>query len=657
MSAPQARSVARRSNAKAVPVDEAKRRVLDMISQGHKVADACASVNRKVATYEDWRKTDPAFAAELRALRETVATAKETGRQPVPDFETFCREWLNAPLFPHQLRMLDVIEGREPRDMHPSMLHEPGDRTRVLINLPPSHGKTQTFSIHYPLWRILKDPDVKIVVISKSQGLARQILGAVKHRLTSPAFARMQLAFGPEGGFKDSESSWTQTEIYVAGRGESAGTLLAKDPTMQAIGLGGQLYGARSDVIILDDGVTLSNVAQHQHQMAWLRQEADTRLPPDGGLLLVLGTRVAPVDLYREIRAIEDLDGGQYFTYLAQPAVLEYADRREDWDTLWPQELTQDGQLLDRWTGPRLAKKRAAVGERTWALVYQQLDVIEDATFNQRAVEASVNGMRLVGPLKEHATGHERGMAGLYVILGVDPAAAGCTAMIVMAVDKQTQKRYILDGFNRANTSSPTLYEQMKHFVETYNVSEVIIESNAYQKAITQNLEFRQFLFQRGCKLTPHMTTGNKSDPDFGVMSMAQLFESCGQPPERNIGGPWKKTPDRALIELPSTKQTSWVQELASQLITWQPSGMAQSAKTDLVMALWFCTLAAYKVLGIGKSKPGHLQNGWLTGAQRARRQVVNLAEWREAREAEDADDGVDVGTGFGAAFRTRARR
>ncbi len=33
-----------------------------------------------------------------------------------------------------------------------------------------------------------------------------------------------------------------------------------KDPTLQALGIGGQIYGARADLIILDDCVTLSNL-------------------------------------------------------------------------------------------------------------------------------------------------------------------------------------------------------------------------------------------------------------------------------------------------------------------------------------------------------------------------------------------------------------
>jgi len=53
------------------------------------------------------------FKAQVDAIRGARAEEKETGRPAVPDFETFCREWLKQPLAIHQLRMLDVLEGRE----------------------------------------------------------------------------------------------------------------------------------------------------------------------------------------------------------------------------------------------------------------------------------------------------------------------------------------------------------------------------------------------------------------------------------------------------------------------------------------------------------------------------------------------------------------
>ncbi|MCL5460341.1 hypothetical protein M3M33_17015, partial [Loigolactobacillus coryniformis] len=65
------------------------------------------------------------------------------------------------------------------------------------------------------------------------------------------------------------------------------------------MGIGGQIYGARADLVILDDCVVLGNSAEWEKQMTWLNIEVASRLGP-AGKLLVVGTRVAPVDLYQQ---------------------------------------------------------------------------------------------------------------------------------------------------------------------------------------------------------------------------------------------------------------------------------------------------------------------------------------------------------------------
>jgi hypothetical protein len=86
-----------------------------------------------------------------------------------------------------------------------------------------------------------------------------------------------------------------------------------------------------------------------------------------------------------------------------------------------------------RWMRPKFSAARLRKirrDEATWALVYQQQDVTEDAVFNARAVEASVNGQRFPGPMQKHAPGlRQEGLDGLYIVGGLDPATTGFTAM------------------------------------------------------------------------------------------------------------------------------------------------------------------------------------------------------------------------------------
>jgi hypothetical protein len=244
--------------------------------------------------------------------------------------------------------------------------------------------------------------------------------------------------------------------------------------------------------------------------------------------------------------------------------------------------------------------------------------------------------MRFPGPMTAEGMGHrERGMEGLYIVGGVDPATVGHTAMIICGFDRHTQKRYILDGFNVANCTAEMMIDTIKRFTEMYGVHEWVFERNAFQRFLTQLPDLRIFLQARGVRITPHWTQNtNKFDSDFGVGAMGPLFQSCGHPQAQNAGGHWVRTPDKALIELPNSKQNVWVQELVNQLIVWEPQGMTQRQKTDLVMALWFTEIAIQRLLGFGRSSVTHLNNKFASRGSMKGRGSINILDHLSASQA-----------------------
>jgi hypothetical protein len=492
-----------------------------------------------------------------------------------------------------------------------------GRKNMLLINYPPDHGKSTTFSVNYPTWQIVRNPNTRGAIISKTANLANQFLGAIKNRLESPRYIELQKAFAPEGGFQG--ESWTQRAIYVGGRDSGE-----KDPTVQALGLGGQLYGARLDWVVLDDVVDNSNAHRFDEHLQWLTTEVISRLPDDG-LIMVLGTRIQPMDLYKKLREMMDYDDvTPLWTYMAQPAVLDgSADSPEGWTTLWP----------ERWPGPALARRKATLGSSArWALVYQQQDVSEEAVFPVGAVEASVNKARAAGALG-HGVGRDSGLEGidtrfLYVVAGLDPATTGKTAMIVVALDRMSGKRIVLDGFNMSNCPPARMREQVKMFTTKYGIKEWVIERNAFQRYLTQDEELRTFLYSQGCILREHFTSTNKYDEDFGVMSMAPLFLSCLDPVE---GDPWRRKSGGGLIDLPNRQFSTFTDDLIEQLVVWQPNQNKRNVLSDLVMALWFCEIACKRQLEGAKAAPRFSDNPFLPKREKQKRTIVRLDELAQA--------------------------
>jgi hypothetical protein len=602
-----------------IPKGEAQEKVLIQLGQGSTITAAMASVGRNDVTFRQWSMNDPAF-------KERADKARLAGKGVIADlgdlksisFPDFCDQFLEAKLFEHQLDWLDLIEGREPSWLPAGITYEPGDPKRVLINVPPEHAKSTTITTNYVLYNIVTNPNARVIIVSKTQGMARKFLGAIKTRLSHPAYIKLQTAFGPNGGYKADATQWSADMIYL-GTGRDSGE---KDPTVQALGFGSQIYGARADLIILDDVVMNSNAHEWEKQIEWLQKEVITRLGRHGKLLIV-GTRVAPIDLYKMIRDPGQWSGGKTpFTYCAMPAVLEFDEKPDNWKTLWAKTNIQENEidevgtdgLYPKWDGPSLFKRRSEVAPSVWAMVYQQEDVQEDSIFSPSCVAGSVNGMRKRGPLKEGVPGHPKHIESGYTIIGLDPAMAGATAAVVATYNRSDGKIYILDCINMTEPTPAKIQTLIEEWVEKYKPQELRIEINAHQKAYALDDNLRNFLASYGCQLNSHFTGKNKWDTSFGVASMATLFGNTRD----------GRFQDNNLIELPSNEGSEGLKALVQQLITWKPD---TRNPTDCVMALWFAIIRIRELMQTSSRVGQYAQNRWATRAQKSNRGSLNLDE------------------------------
>ena len=572
---------------------------------------------------------------------EALTTVNEVGFRTT-DFPVFRLERKASRQKPRKARSRQarVIRSVERIDTVPSKCITVDNEQGVFLAgrnfVATGNSKSTTITIDYATWRICRDPNVRIIIISKTQAMAKKFLYGITSRLTHPRYAELQKTFAPEGGFKASADKWAANQIYLGGDDKDSGE---PHPTVEALGIGGQVYGARADLIICDDCVTLTNAGEWEKQMDWLRQEASTRLGPSGKLL-VIGTRVAPQDLYRELRNPDHYtDSRSPWTYFAQPAILGNAQGKpEDWETLWPvaerpfegsedEDLPDDDGNFPRWTGPRLAELRNDLGPSRWAMVYMQADVAAEPVFDPICVRGSVEGMRKRGPLIAGAAGHPANPEGFYIICSMDPAMAGETATIAYAVDRETQKRYVLDVSIMAAPTPLRIRELIHQWTELYKPNEWVIESNAFQLFLTQDEEIRGFLATRGIPLKPHHTGFNKQDAEFGVASLQPLFGTKVAKEGSQDHG--QKHAGNNLISLPDMHKNEAVKALIEQLILWDPNVKTKHRKQDAVMALWFAELKAREVLSTARrGEQWFMENQFTSQRDRDKRLVIPLDEY-----------------------------
>jgi hypothetical protein len=603
--------------------DIAKRLILSGVAEGLTIEAATAAAGKSYKTYEYYRRTDKIFADKMDRTRLGLKD-KNFASSDVHDltFAEFRQRYLHSRTFPHQQNLIDVIEGRQPGWLHPSMKYEKGlANNRILLNIPPNHAKSMTVTVDYVTWQVCQNPNFRVLIVSQTQQLAADFLYAIKQRLTHPNYEALQQAYAAGVGFNSKTASWQATRVTF---GDELRESSEKDPNIEAVGIGGQIYGKRADMIIVDDAVTLKNANEFEKQIRWLTQDVRSRLNPTGKLIIV-GTRVTAIDLYKELRSEDRYPGGLVpWTYLAMPALLTTDDDPDKWETLWPasdapfdgqteSDLNEDG-LYPRWNGRNLYNERQAMDASTWALVYQQQDISDDAIFDPVCVRGSIDGMRKAGRLVPGYPGHPRDTNGFSIICGLDPAMVGDTAVVCYAVDRVTHKRYIVDAIKITRPTPAAIRQLIFDWTSLYQPSEWIVEKNAFQSFLTQDEGIRQNLASRGVLLREHHTGSNKWDSGFGVASMSTLFGT-----KQHDG---KHHRDN-LIHLPSD-QTENVKALIEQLITWSPT---TKGKTDMVMALWFCEIRAREMLNQGMHKTHHMKNPFLSRSEIGKRTVINIDE------------------------------
>lgn len=622
--------------------EAAKAAVLGYLGEGWTVEVSVEKANRTRKSYEYWRRTDPEFRAKADAIIST-RKVKNVGRDENRDkarkmgFAAWRLEYLGQPTYPHQQQWIDLIEGREPTGLHPSQRYEPGKSTRIVINCPPNHGKTTVLTLDYVTYRIICNPGIKIAIVSKTADMAEDMVYGVKTRLTHPDYSRLIRDFAPEGGFEATATAWSNSRVRLAASDRDPAD---KDPTLQGLGIGSQIYGKRLDLVLVDDAVDGTNAQAWEPQMRWLHRDVSSR-PGASGKVCVIGTRIAPADLYFQLRNTENFSSGKSpWTYLSQPAVLEETPDRADWVTLWPRSTqswytpdedcwcgTDDCARGDhdgtfpRWDGMHIGAVKDDLDQNVWLQAYMQQEVGSNATFPAYAITEATNKGRRVGK--------DGGMISVpddvYVIGACDPATSGYAGMLVYGLDRGERKRYLYDAWNIKHPSPQELKDRIKALTTEYGVNEWRIEKTGLLTMFTQDYELNQWLTARGVRLTAHYTGKNKFDVNFGVASMAALFGSWQDMED----GTHKLIAD-PLIDLPR-HESEGMRALVHQLTIWTPELDPKKTPCDLVMALWFAECGARdRVKGSDERDYGRpARSGLVSRRENERKIVVDLNDFR----------------------------
>lgn len=388
--------------------------------------------------------------SSLSPTSKNIVEKAEPGENGIAFFQIYHRD---KALPDHQWEWLKILEG---------------DVKYFLKLAPRDHGKTEVFTITYPLYRILKDPNIRILVLSKTITQARKCLRIIKHELETNE--RIKRDFGDLRGFP-----WGQDAIYCRRSRQS------KDPTVEVVGALGAITGGHFDLIVADDIIDDENVktAQRREDMRNWFLGTILQLAEPESQIIVVGTRKHYDDLYSHLlenplwkcdreSAIIEWPNEENITYIRnEDGQIVDVEVTGSYEVLWPEKWGIEALLLDR----------LAIGSILFNREKQNKPHKEGNLLKRDWLH--LINRKDIPPLSD-----------LRIFMGIDLAIseseqADYTAIAVIGVSKYDV--YLLKIYY-ARLSFPEQVKVIGAYAKQWRPVCINIESNAYQVSIQQHL-------------------------------------------------------------------------------------------------------------------------------------------------------------------------
>lgn len=423
-----------------------------------------------------------------------------------------------------------------------------GSCRRLIISMPPRHGKSELVTVRYAAWRLLCDPSINVIIGSYNQRLAdrfsRKIrrvicddqgltaktrsLTAKTRSLTAEAQRRGEERAEPfsRSGAEDLPTLPTSPRLSVSAvktnenpfpftRARPANSVSEWETTagggLRSVGVGGGVTGFGANLIVIDDPVKsreqASSLRFRERVWDWFNDDLYTRLEP-GGAIVLIQTRWHQDDLAGRLIA-EMENGGEPWTIVSLPALAELSADTSVIDPIDPIGRRPGEPLCpERFGLEELAEIRSKMTEMSFAALYQQRPVPADGGVFKRAwfrniVDSAPDGLKW-----------KRG----YDLAVSLKRSADYTASFRTAFD--TEGTLYIDGGFRRRIDFP---EQRRFIIERMRLepdTEHGIELAIHGRAVMQ--ELRKMPELRGRRLRGVPVRGDKQERALSWIRLAE---------------------------------------------------------------------------------------------------------------------------------------
>ncbi len=146
---------------------------------------------------------------------------------------------------------------------------------RLMLLMPPRHGKSELASRSFPAWHLGRFPDHEFIACSYNMDLATDFSRKVKMILEDPNY----------------QSIFPETKLDPDNRSAEKWVVHGKRGGYVAAGVGGGITGRGAHVLVIDDPIKSAEDADsadnREKLWQWYLSTAYSRLAPGAGVLLI----------------------------------------------------------------------------------------------------------------------------------------------------------------------------------------------------------------------------------------------------------------------------------------------------------------------------------------------------------------------------------
>lgn len=328
---------------------------------------------------------------------------------------------------------------------------ESGEIDRLMIFIPPRHGKSEIVSRRFPAWYLGRNPNKQIIAASYNSDLASDFGRDVRNLVADPLYNAIFPAVTLRQDSKAADR-WNTS---------SGGAYVAA-------GVGSGITGRGAHIGVIDDPFKDRREAESEtvrdNVWNWYTSTFYTRLMPGAAVVLMM-TRWHEDDLAgRLLKAMQQ--GGDQWTIVNLPAVAEGNDDlgRQEGEALWPDWYSEDG----------LKRIKTAIGTYDWEALYQQRPVSQRGNIFKREwwqYYKEIPDLEVV--LQSWDTAFKDKDESDYSV---------CTTWGIYR-----HKAYLIDVF-KGKLTFPDLEAAAESMAKRYNPRAILIEDRASGQSLIQSL-------------------------------------------------------------------------------------------------------------------------------------------------------------------------